>query len=79
MKLSISVPDEQMALIDRVMTAQGLTSRSAAIQQGIELWLNQALVDDYAAAFKEWDRSGDSTAWETVVGDGLEADDGQWW
>lgn len=78
MKISISVPDEQVELIDRVMTAQGLTSRSAAIQQGIELWLNQALVDDYAAAFKEWDGSGDSAAWEAVVGDGLEAE-GQWW
>ena len=78
MKLSISVPDEQVELIDRVMTAQGLTSRSAAIQQGIELWLNQALVEDYTAAFREWDASGESAEWESVAADGLEAE-GQWW
>ncbi len=78
MKLSISVPDEQVELIDRVISVQGLASRSAAIQQGIELWLNQALVDDYAAAFKEWDASGEAAVWESVAGDGLEVE-GEWW
>lgn len=78
MKLSVSLPDKQVELIDRVVSAQGLASRSAAIQQGIELWLNQALVNDYAEAFNEWDASGDASVWESVVGDGLEAE-GQWW
>jgi len=30
-----------------------------------------AAADDYAAAFDEWESSGDAMAWESVTADGL--------
>jgi Arc/MetJ-type ribon-helix-helix transcriptional regulator len=78
MKLSISVPDAQMELLDRVVELRGLVSRSAAIQQGIDMLLNDALVADYKAAFAEWDDHGDAAVWDAVSNDGLEPEE-SWW
>jgi Arc/MetJ-type ribon-helix-helix transcriptional regulator len=78
MKLSISVPDETVALLDRVVELQGLPSRSAAIQQGIELLVSDALVGSYRAAFDEFEQSGDAELWENASGDGIESE-AAWW
>lgn len=78
MKLSISVPDSQMDLLDRVVQQRGLASRSVAIQQGIDLLLQDALVSDYRDAFSEWDEDGDAAAWQVVASDGLEPET-LWW
>ena len=77
MKVSVSIPDEQMVLLDRIVEQRGLKSRSAAIQEGIELLLTSSLVADYKAAFDEWDQA-ESTLWEATAGDGLEAET-PWW
>jgi Arc/MetJ-type ribon-helix-helix transcriptional regulator len=78
MKLSISVPDEQMELLDRIVEQRCLASRSAAIQEAIDLLLNNALVADYKAAFADWDDTADATNWDAVAGDGLEPEK-PWW
>lgn len=77
MKLSVSIPDEQMVLLDRIVEQRGLKSRSAAIQEGIELLLTSSLVADYKAAFEECDRA-EGALWETTEGDGLDAET-PWW
>lgn len=71
MKLSISLSDEDVAALDRYVLAAGIPSRSAAIQRAIRL-LGQADLDDaYAAAWDEWESSGDAAAWEESTADGL--------
>ena len=71
MKLSISLSEEDVAALDRYVLAAGIRSRSAAIQRAIRL-LGQADLDDaYAAAWDEWESSGDAAAWEESTADGL--------
>ncbi len=71
MKLSISLPDEDVAALDRFAQAAGITSRSAAIQRAIRLLGERELDDCYAAAWDEWESSGEAAAWEPTAGDGL--------
>jgi len=71
MKLSVSVSPEDVALLDDYAVATGLRSRSAALQHAIRLLRHAGLEHDYAAAWAEWDSSGDRASWEATVGDGL--------
>ena len=69
MKISVSVPDRDLERLDRYVREAGLASRSAAIQRAIRLLDGDRLEQDYAAAFEEWDASGERDAWEAVAGD----------
>ena len=71
MKLSVSLPDEDVATLDEYARSQGLASRSAALQRAIRMLRNPALEQDYAAAWAEWEASGEEAAWEATAGDGL--------
>lgn len=71
MKLSVSLPDEDVALLDQHARKSGLRSRSAALQQAIRLLRHSDLEADYAAAWEEWDSSGEREVWEDASGDGL--------
>ena len=71
MKLSVSLSEDEVAALDKYALAVGLASRSAAIQQAIRLLGNPELEDAYAAAWDEWEASGDAAAWESTSADGL--------
>lgn len=71
MKLSVSLSEDDVARLDEYARAAGLRSRSAAIQQAIRLLGDPALEDAYAAAWDEWEASGEAAAWEVTAGDGL--------
>lgn len=71
MKLSISLPAEDVAALDRYAHAAGIASRSAAISRAIRLLGQTELDDAYAAAWDEWEASGDATAWDEAAADGL--------
>jgi Arc/MetJ-type ribon-helix-helix transcriptional regulator len=71
MKLSISLPDEDVAALDRYAREAGISSRSAAIQRAIRLLAQPELDDAYAAAWQEWEASGEAAAWEETTADGL--------
>ncbi|MEY9894583.1 Arc/MetJ-type ribon-helix-helix transcriptional regulator [Catenulispora sp. MAP12-49] len=70
-KLSISLPDDDVAFLDELDAG----SRSAAIHAAIEVARSMSLVDDYTAAYDEWVESGDAELWEAVVGDGITDDE----
>ena len=70
-KLSISLSDEDVATLDRYAQAVGITSRSAAIRRAIRLLVRPGLDDAYAAAWTEWEASGDAAAWDETAADGL--------
>lgn len=71
MKLSVSLSPSEVETLDKYARAAGLKSRSAAIQQAIKLLGDPELEDAYAAAWQEWEDSGDSEAWAVTVADGL--------
>lgn len=71
MKLSVSLPDEDVTALDAYARAAGLKSRSAAVHHAIGLLRSPDLEDDYTAAWDEWEASGDAAAWEATAADGL--------
>lgn len=71
MKLSISLSEEDVAALDRYVHAAGAPSRSAAIQQAIRMLRDPELEDAYAAAWEEWQASGEAAAWEVATADGV--------
>jgi hypothetical protein len=71
MKLSISLSADEVAALDKYARSAGLASRSAAIQQAIRLLGDPELEESYAAAWDEWEGSGDAAAWERATADGL--------
>ena len=70
-KLSVSLSPSEVETLDKYARAAGLKSRSAAIQQAIKLLGDPELEDAYAAAWQEWEDSGDSEGWAGTVADGL--------
>lgn len=71
MKLSVSLRDEDVAVLDEYVRSSGLKSRSAALQEAIRLLRHPELEEDYVTAWVEWDTSGDQAAWESTATDGL--------
>ena len=71
MKLSVSLTEEDVALLDAHARKVGLRSRSAALQEAIRLLKHADLEEEYAAAWDEWAASGDRDAWSAAEGDGL--------
>ncbi len=70
-KLSVSVSDDDVVILDEYARTAGLGSRSAAVQHAIRLLRQVDLEQDYAAAWQDWESSGERAAWEGTVGDGL--------
>jgi antitoxin MazE9 len=71
-KLSISLPEEDVEVLDEYARNAGLPSRSAAVQHAIRLLRHPDLEDDYAAAWTEWRDSGEEAQWEGTTADGLD-------
>jgi Arc/MetJ-type ribon-helix-helix transcriptional regulator len=71
MKLSISLTEDDVALLDQYAESVGLPSRSAAVHHAIHLLRQADLEDDYVAAWQDWDSSGENAAWQGAGGDGL--------
>src|SRR5450759_4149967 len=71
MKLSVSLRDEDVAVLDEYARMSGLPSRSAVVQHAIRLLRLPELEQDYAAAWDEWESSGEQAAWDGTAADGL--------
>lgn len=67
MKLSVSIPDDDVAFLDDFVAEAGLASRSAAVQKAIRLLRSSSLGPSYAAAWDEFE----GAEWETTSADGL--------
>jgi Arc/MetJ-type ribon-helix-helix transcriptional regulator len=70
-KLSVSLSDEDVEVLDRYVQRVGLPSRSSGVQRAIRMLRYPALEDDYDEAWAEWTSAGDENAWDKAVGDGL--------
>jgi Arc/MetJ-type ribon-helix-helix transcriptional regulator len=70
-KLSVSLPEEDVEFLDSYADTHGMPSRSRAVQRAVNLLRAETLADDYESAFDEWTEA-DATVWDTAVADGLE-------
>jgi len=71
MKLSISLTDADVALIDHFAGEGGFASRSAVVQHALSRLRAQELQGSYAAAWNEWADEGDADAWDSTAADGI--------
>lgn len=71
MKLSVSLSDEDIAVLDDYVQKTGLPSRSAGLQRAIRMLRHPALEDDYRGAWTEWPDTDEEEVWESAVGDGI--------
>lgn len=72
MKVSVSIPDEDIAYLDEYTRTQGLGSRSAAVQKAVRLLRASELGAAYEEAWEEWTDSEDAALWDTATADGLD-------
>jgi Arc/MetJ-type ribon-helix-helix transcriptional regulator len=71
MKLSVSLPDEDVEFLDQYAASQGIGSRSAAVHKAVRLLRASELGPAYEDAWAEWATSGDRELWDAATGDGL--------
>ena len=71
MKLSVSLPDEDIEFLDTYAREQGATSRSAVIREAVRLLRATGLGAAYALAWDEWAEGGDHGVWDSSVADGM--------
>ncbi len=71
MKISVSLPQEDVAFVDEYAERTEAGSRSAVIHAAIELLRQAQLVQEYTEAFAEWDAGEDAAAWDRTSGDGI--------
>jgi Arc/MetJ-type ribon-helix-helix transcriptional regulator len=71
MKVSVSLPGEDVQFLDEYAQEQGLESRSAALHRAVRLLRTAELGGTYEAAWEEWAAGGDASLWETTTSDGL--------
>lgn len=71
MKVSVSLPEEDIEFLDSYAQAQGIASRSAAVHQAVKLLRAAQLGDAYEEAWASWASSDDAAAWDSAAADGL--------
>jgi Arc/MetJ-type ribon-helix-helix transcriptional regulator len=71
MKVSVSLPEEDVEFLDSYARAQGIESRSAAVHKAVGLLRATQLGDAYEDAWDSWESSDDAHLWESAAADGL--------
>jgi antitoxin MazE9 len=72
-KVSVSLPDEDIEFLDSYAHAAGISSRSAVLHKAVEILRWSHLGDAYEEAWRDWETSDDADAWESASSDGLGA------
>jgi Arc/MetJ-type ribon-helix-helix transcriptional regulator len=73
MKVSVSLPEEDVSFLDAYAQSQGIESRSAAVHKAVGLLRASELGDAYEDAFTSWSQEEDADAWDVVADDGVGA------
>jgi Arc/MetJ-type ribon-helix-helix transcriptional regulator len=72
MKVSISLPDDDVEFLDAYARSQGIESRSAVVHKAVRMLRVSELGDAYEQAFTSWEDEGQAAEWDAVAADGLE-------
>jgi len=70
-KVSVSLSEDDLEVLDTYIKNSGLPSRSAGVQRAIRMLRFPALERDYEDAWTEWSEAGEESLWDEVSGDGL--------
>ena len=73
MKVSVSLPGEDVQFLDEYAKEQGLDSRSAALHRAVRLLRTAELAGMYEAAWDEWVAQDDGLLWDSTTSDGLKS------
>jgi len=71
MKVSVSLPDDDVHFLDSYAREQGFDSRSAVLHKAVRLLRAAQLGGDYEDAWKEWASGDEAQLWDVVSSDGL--------
>lgn len=71
MKVSVSLPQEDVDFLDEYAQEQGFGSRSAVLHTAVRLLRVSGLGAEYEEAWQEWEAGGEEAAWGDAAGDGL--------
>ncbi len=71
MKVSISLPDEDVVFLDAYAKSQGIDSRSAVVHKAVRLLRASELGAAYEQAWQDWDDSDAAGAWDRAAADGV--------
>jgi Arc/MetJ-type ribon-helix-helix transcriptional regulator len=71
MKVSVSLPEDDVDFLDAYAASQGMGSRSAAVHRAVRLLRATELGPAYEAAWREWAAGDDQDVWDATAGDGL--------
>jgi Arc/MetJ-type ribon-helix-helix transcriptional regulator len=70
MKVSVSLPEDDVEFLDAYASAQGISSRSAALHKAVRLLRASELGPAYEEAWAHW-AADDAELWDSTVSDGL--------
>jgi Arc/MetJ-type ribon-helix-helix transcriptional regulator len=71
MKMSVSLPEEDVEFLDAYVKDHSVGSRSAALHEAVEMLRSAQLAGDYEDAWASWDSSDAAGAWDAALADGL--------
>ena len=72
MKVSVSLPDEDVAYIDDYARRTDIPSRSAVVHRAISLLRAEEMEGAYESAWGDWGQGEDHTLWDATAGDGTD-------
>ena len=71
MKVSLSLPERDIAFLDEYAATHASPSRSAVVHKAIDALRLDGLDEAYREAWDEWTESGEADLWDTTTGDGI--------
>lgn len=71
MKVSVSLPDDDVEFVDRYAKQEGYASRSAVFHRAVRLLRASQLGAAYEEAWQEWADGDEGRLWESTSADGL--------
>jgi Arc/MetJ-type ribon-helix-helix transcriptional regulator len=71
MKVSVSLPNEDVEFLDEYARRQGLRSRSAVLHAAVGLLRASGLSAAYEGAWSEWAAADQEQLWDSASADGL--------
>jgi antitoxin MazE9 len=71
MKVSVSLPSEDVEFLDAYASSQGFVSRSAVVHKAVRLLRASGLGGAYEDAWREWSSEGEGDDWDVTIDDGL--------
>jgi len=71
MKVSVSLPEEDIRFLDAYANSKGFVSRSAVVHKAVRLLRASGLGGAYEDAWQEWAMEDGGNDWDVTINDGL--------